>query len=212
MAEIGSNASAPTEQKRRRVLEGQERLRDVERKKFLQLIQPNTDDRIFDVGCSTGRLLAQLESEFHVAEAHGSDVDPKLAQPDRGIIVASGENLAGVPDEHYTKVIFSHSLEHIPNRAAALQEAYRILVDEGRIYVTFFLYTEESRNLPGVAQCFDSPAPIVDPAQIRAELEQAGFQILSEEIVRKLTSLTIEMAPVSSLMIEAEKIPMTTNY
>lgn len=212
MAEIGTDTPGAPELKRRRILEGQERLRNIERQKLLDTMQPNADDRIFDVGCSTGRLLKQLDSEFHVAEAHGSDVDPKLGQPDKGIIVASGENLEGVPDGHYTKVVFSHSLEHIPNRPAALQEAYRILGDEGRIYVTFFLYTEESRRLPGVAQCFDSPAPIVDPAQIRAELEQAGFQILSDQVLTELSSATVQLSEVPSLMIEAEKIPMTTNY
>lgn len=212
MAEPGSPILPRAERNRRRVLERQESLRDVERAKFLQLIQPDDSDRVFDVGCSTGKLLDLLKNKYGVAEAHGSDVDPLLAKPDAGIIVASGEQLMGVPDEHYTKVIFSHSLEHIPNRGAALEEAYRILHDDGRLYVTFFLYTEESRAMPGIAGCFDSPAPIVAPEQIVAEIERAGFQILSQEVVTKLTSLNLEIAAVPSLMIEAEKIPMATSY
>lgn len=70
------------ERTERRALLVQERLRDVERQRFLDQIQPQPGDAILDVGCSTGRLMKQLRTGHGVQTVWGVDPDSAMHAAD----------------------------------------------------------------------------------------------------------------------------------
>jgi SAM-dependent methyltransferase len=92
--------------------------------------------RVLDVGCGAGELLehyANLGWEaFGIEPSEGAAV----AARQRGVTVHVG-TLADRPwpDESFDRVVFSHSLEHIPEPLDALRAARELLAPGGRLAV-----------------------------------------------------------------------------
>jgi SAM-dependent methyltransferase len=93
--------------------------------------------RILDIGCATGALLSFLRGRgWHVT---GVEISPcaEYAQKERNIDVRS------LPLEEnkfsscgFDVVLASHLIEHLNNPRLFLNEAFRILADDGRIFIT----------------------------------------------------------------------------
>ena len=63
------------------------------RTKLLELIDPKSGDRMLDVGCGTGSLIAQLSCIQPEAERLGLDPDPRVLEIARRKAGRSGENV-----------------------------------------------------------------------------------------------------------------------
>ena len=98
--------------------------------------------RVIDLGCGEGKFTRGLTSLF--SDVNGLDVKEakiveaqakadELSMPVR-FIAASAEAIP-FGDAHFDAVIFSNSLHHMPEPAAALQEALRTLRAGGLLYV-----------------------------------------------------------------------------
>lgn len=191
---------------RRRLLEGQERLRVKERERLLQRLQLQSNDRIFDIGCSNGLLLRRLD-QAGVAVALGCDADPNIS-PAPNILPLSAQDLRGVESGGFTKVVMSHILEHLaqPDRAQALREAARILRVGGELHVNMFLYTEATVNSPAVQRVSDHNE-IISQNELIAELAEAGFIVQSQDIeeMNRLSDLVTPDISSRSLLVKAVK-------
>jgi SAM-dependent methyltransferase len=93
--------------------------------------------RILDVGCATGALLSFLRGRgWHVT---GVEISPcaEYAQKERNIDVRNlplEENK--FPSSLFDVVHASHLIEHLNNPRLFMNEAFRILADDGRIFIT----------------------------------------------------------------------------
>lgn len=92
--------------------------------------------RVLDVGCGSGRLLAEYESQGW--ETYGIDPSPAAtaAAARRGATVHQG-TLADQPwaPGSFDLIVFQHTLEHIVDPLGALERAARLLAPAGRLIV-----------------------------------------------------------------------------
>jgi ubiquinone/menaquinone biosynthesis C-methylase UbiE len=103
-------------------------------------LEPGT--RLLEVGCGVGAVLAVLGQEYPGLELFGVDIEEKQLAFARGHLERAGveatlrqaDALAlPVADGSFDHVWMMWFLEHVADPAAALREARRVLVSEGRI-------------------------------------------------------------------------------
>jgi ubiquinone/menaquinone biosynthesis C-methylase UbiE len=98
--------------------------------------------RLLEVGCGAGAVLAVLGQQYPGIHLFGVDIEPKQLDFARGHLARSGVQATlrqgdalALPfdDESFNHVWMMWLLEHIPDAPAALREARRVLVSDGRI-------------------------------------------------------------------------------
>lgn len=91
--------------------------------------------RVLDVGCATGDLLLAIKARGNpnVAGVEPGAEASRIARS-RGLDVFTGElEEADFPDESFDTVLASHTLEHVSDPLAFLQEVHRILAPGGAV-------------------------------------------------------------------------------
>jgi SAM-dependent methyltransferase len=92
-----------------------------------RIVLPHIRGRLLDIGCGVNHL-----TRTYAGEGLGVDVfqwgDVDLVVQDAGALP--------FPDRSFDSVTIIAALNHIPNRAAVLREAHRVLADDGRLIVT----------------------------------------------------------------------------
>jgi SAM-dependent methyltransferase len=93
--------------------------------------------RVLDIGCGNGTELYKLK--LMGWEAYGVEIEPEASELARskGLSVFTGDlHKAHYPDHFFHVVRMSFVLEHLPNPKEVLLEIKRILMPEGRIYIS----------------------------------------------------------------------------
>lgn len=128
---------------------------------------PLAGKRILDIGCGPGTLARRLVD----AGARVTGIDPGAAVlarardtvPEARFEAASGEALP-FPAASFDGAVMLNSLHHVPDPAAALAEAARVLVPRGRLVVVEPL---------AEGSFFDALRPIEDETAVRASAQDA---------------------------------------
>jgi methionine biosynthesis protein MetW len=91
---------------------------------------------MLDVGCGDGELLESLRERGWAVRGVDFDPDAVAAARSQGLDVDLGDLRAQCyPDAAFDAVTMSHSLEHVPEPRAILEEVRRILKPGGRIVI-----------------------------------------------------------------------------
>lgn len=144
-------------------------------------------ERLLDVGCGTGTLLAEVKRRFPEVVAVGIDPDAAILRiaerrlARRGsqvdLQVARAEALP-FPDASFDVVVSTLVVHHLPTPAkhAALREIYRVLRPGGRFLLVDFGERPE-RKVPWWQRPFEHVEHLEDHVHGRlpAFLTQAGF-------------------------------------
>jgi SAM-dependent methyltransferase len=101
-------------------------LGEVLSKRRIQAVLPHVNGRLLDVGCGSNQLVR------HYANGVGVDVHP---WPGADVIVSDTATLA-FESESFDTITIVAALNHIPNRAAVLNECRRVLRPGGRVVIT----------------------------------------------------------------------------
>jgi SAM-dependent methyltransferase len=101
-------------------------LGEVLAKRRIQAVLPHVNGRLLDVGCGSNQLVR------HYANGVGVDVHP---WPGADVIVSDTATLA-FESESFDTITIVAALNHIPNRAAVLEECRRVLRPGGRVVIT----------------------------------------------------------------------------
>ncbi len=157
--------------------------------------------RVLDVGCGTGALAAALAEQAH-ARVWGVEPNEAMRAAARRRLPRSVGVRAGraeaLPfrDRWFERVVFS-LVVHLVDRPRAFAEAARVLAPGGRVAIATFsqrhfdLYWA-NRFFPSLAAIDRRRFPTL--AELRDELERAGFaDVVAEEIASRET-LTRELA------------------
>ncbi|WP_457107194.1 class I SAM-dependent methyltransferase [Methylobacterium sp. P5_C11] len=147
---------------------------------------PLPGKRILDIGCGPGTLARRLVDEGAVV----TGIDPgtaalakaRAAVPEARFEVAGGEALP-FPDASFDGAVLLNALHHVPDPAAALVEAARVLVPGGRLVVVEPL---------AAGTFFDALRPIEDETAIRAAAQDAIAAVLSGGALACCRDVTIE--------------------
>ena len=148
----------------------------------LALLDVGPDGRVLEVGFGGGALLASMAQVAARGVVVGVDFSPAVVERARRLLrdpVASGRvelrcadaTAIPYPDWHFTKACTVNTIYFWPDQRAVLTEFRRVLVDGGRLIVSFGA-KESAEKLPYTRHGFT----LYEPAEVQALLESTGFR------------------------------------
>lgn len=100
--------------------------------KIISLLNPQPKEKILDIGCNRGELVAELRELCPETDITGCDInaDAIATASVSGLAVMQADNLE-YPENTFDKIVSSHTLEHVPDFGGALEEMKRVLKPNG---------------------------------------------------------------------------------
>ncbi len=104
------------------------------------VVQPS--DRILDVGCGTGELLARIAAKYPAARLAGLDPVPEMLEVARSKLSPAVDlqvgwaNALPWPDRSFEVVVSCNMFHYVTRPVAAVKEMERVLVPGGKILIT----------------------------------------------------------------------------
>ena len=137
--------------------------------------------RVLDIGCGTGRFLAQLAE---IAKAWGVDASPEMLEVARTRAGGAGLKLGSAEELPFKDGWFARAtmwlVAHLVDRPRAFAEAHRVLSPDGRFAVATFdpSYFDEfwlNELFPSMEAVDRERFPTAP--ELEAELRGAGFHV-----------------------------------
>ena len=142
-------------------------------------------ERVLDIACKDADLLRVLRSRGLDVDYTGLDLSERVIEKAKGlgrggaVVVADLLEGAPVPDGSFDRIFALEILEHLPQPLRLLEEARRLLKDDGRLLLSVpnpYYYMElvnEVRHFPDQ----DGHLFSFTDANLRAFLTYAGFEV-----------------------------------
>jgi SAM-dependent methyltransferase len=153
---------------------------------------------VLDIGCGTGRFLAQLSE---IAKAWGVDRSPEMLEVARSRAYGAGLKLGSAEELPFKDGWFERAtmwlVAHLLDRPRAFAEARRVLEPQGRFAIASFdpSYFDEfwlNRLFPSM-EAVDRER-FFSAGELEAELRAAGFEDVALTRLSQHGSLTREQA------------------
>jgi 2-polyprenyl-3-methyl-5-hydroxy-6-metoxy-1,4-benzoquinol methylase len=150
------------------------------------LNQPAESTRILEVGCSTGRLLMQIQSDYGIPLGNlcGVETDRQAAEAARNAgLTRISEAALDVTDFdlRFDRIVFWHVLEHLHRVGQSLDRARELLKPDGMIIFALpNIDSDDARRYGPNWIALDAPRHLYHftPEALGKLLEKHGFSIL----------------------------------
>jgi malonyl-CoA O-methyltransferase len=144
-------------------------------------------EKILDIGCGTGKFLADLRGLFPYAQVMGLDISPEMVRIAKGrcpaCLTADAQALP-FKNETFDLIISNAVYQWVKNLNCAFEEAYRALKNKG-----VFIFSCFGRNtLKELRECFNiEENGFLARDTLYTALRQSGFSDISikEDMQRK---------------------------
>ena len=177
---------------------------------LLEYAAPQPGERTLDVACGTGSVARQVAPLVGAAgQVVALDVNPDMLAVARALPAPAGATIAwregnaiclDLPDAAFDLVLCQQGLQFFSDRAAALREMRRVLINGGRVAISVWqalhrhpmyeaLLAATAHHLDATLATVDVSFSLWDADELRTLLGEAGFQHI--EITPR--SLTIHL-------------------
>lgn len=176
---------------------------------LVQLAAPSDGERVLDVACGTG-VVARYAAPFvgPTGRVVGLDLNPGMLAMARTILQREGVALEWregnatalpFPDASFDLVCCQQGLQFFPDRPAALQEMFRVLVPGGRValgvwrrleqqpFYVVLIEALERYVSPESAASLRAAFALANADELRALVAGAGFQEIQIRIRGRMT-------------------------
>jgi arsenite methyltransferase len=177
-----------------------------QRREILRLLAPAAGERVLDIGSGPGLLAGELAaavgptgrvcgidvSADMLARAQARDLPAGCAPVD---YLTAGAQRLPYPDDTFDLAVSTQVMEYVPDVAAALAEAYRVLRPGGRLLVldtdwdSMVWHCRDADRMRRVLAAWDQH--LVDPhlpRTLTAALRAAGFTVSAPRILPLLNA------------------------
>jgi ubiquinone/menaquinone biosynthesis C-methylase UbiE len=144
----------------------------------------NDNLRILDLGCGDGNSIKYFRSYFPNSKIYGADISSKSIEvaksknlTDVQLLTFDGENIP-YQSKFFDIIFLAGVIHHVPEdqRSSLLSEVYRVLGDQGRLYI-FENNPHNPINRKIVRDCiFDENAVLISSRQLINFLSTIGFK------------------------------------
>ena len=153
---------------------------------------------VLDVGCGTGLLARRIARERPGVTVVGCDFSGgMLARARQNAPAASFARGSAVAlpfrDRSFEAVVSTEAFHWFPDQPAALREFHRVLVPGGRMLVSLIHPHLEAMSRGGdtLMRWLGEPAHWPTRQAMRAQVEEAGFQVASQRFVMRLPATLV---------------------
>ena len=157
----------------------QNRERKFRNKYYASLISKYARNRVLEIGCQFGELLAEIKSDFFV-EGVELAKEPCLEVKNKGIHCFNGtiEGYAEVCQEQFDTVVSFHTIEHLTGLKSFFSAIKKVIAEDGTLILAMPNF-EESKRLKGNWGWTLVPAHQYHftRSSINSALEKNGFEI-----------------------------------
>jgi len=104
--------------------------------RILDLIGPNKEEKVLEIGCGFGILLNKIPVTYKVGIETNDIAINECNIKQLKVVKADAEKKLPFKNKSFDVVIMNEVIEHLKNTELVLDECYRILTDKGRIIIT----------------------------------------------------------------------------
>ena len=148
--------------------------------------KPAKATHVLEIGCSSGRLLLQLQKDFAIPSEHLFGIEPDsnavLAARSAGLTQVSEVELPNSDfDRRFDRIVFWHALEHLHQLGEHLDKARELLDADGQLVIALpNLQSYDARLYGSHWIALDAPRHLYHftPTTLRALLNKHGFSII----------------------------------
>ncbi len=142
-------------------------------------IYQNSNIKLLDLGCGLGRFLKQINKNYPEFELYGCDISKYILDKVPEYVNKACGSLLNTPykDNTFDVIITIEALEHALDIENALREMYRILKNDGTVYILDKnIKYKGSLEMPPWEQWFDVE-------ELKRLMEDVGFKNIEHEQV-----------------------------
>ena len=161
-----------------------------------RLLNKEKTRKILDAGCGSGFMLSRLENYYDIG--FGIDMSPDAIEFGKQFTkaelkVGNAEKL-DFQDSEFNCIISTDAFEHIPDDKAAMEEAYRVLKDNGCLII----YTPSEEGILSTTRWVD----LYHQSEKSYLLDQRYYMIDSLSALAKNAGFTIEYVGYHNIFIQ----------